>query len=62
MKPPKYNDSNEAIALRIAALKFADNARKPICDDYDTTGQKLNRDLLDAAIAYAMKAGVLSGR
>jgi len=45
--------SHEAVRLREAATAFGDHVRSPAIGTFDKAGQKLNRELLAAAIAYA---------
>lgn len=52
MKHPT-NTSKEAVALRKAAIAFADHVRKPARDPHDRVGARLNGALLRAARAYA---------
>ena len=54
MRDPIANSSKEAIKLRTAAMNWAYYREEP-ADDEDTKGQRLNRALLKAAIAYAKR-------
>ena len=53
MKSPHRNSSKEAKALRIAAAKFAAHLKTPPSGNTDPLGQRLNADLLAAALTYA---------
>ena len=56
MTKPKANDSKEAIKLRVIAAAWG---KCPIPTDFDKEdkeGERLNRALLKAAIAYAKVA------
>lgn len=53
IRSPSFNDTPSAVALREAALDFAKRASEPIRDSADTDGQRRNKALLDAALAYA---------
>ena len=48
----RSNASAEARALREAALAFAGHASREPLDDEDSVGQKLNRRLMNAALAF----------
>ena len=56
MAPKSMNTSPEAVALRKAAMHFAE--KRPITDDADTDGQRRNKALLNAALAYASAVAV----
>ena len=55
-KVPRANASPEAIRLRKAATAFGKNVDEDPEDPEDKKGQRLNRELLKAAIAYARRA------
>jgi hypothetical protein len=45
-----------AVALRRAAISFAQCLHQPVADDDDSAGKTANRRLLRAAMAYAREA------
>lgn len=58
---PPENESPKAVALRMAAIEFADGRREPLADDFDSRGAKRNRKLLRAAVAYAQHVAPQKG-
>ena len=47
------NTSREAVTLRKAAIRFSEHIEDEPNDIHDLAGQRRNRDLLKAALAYA---------
>lgn len=54
LKRPLANNSPEAVKLRTLALEFGNQPEND--DQHDRPGQRLNRALLKAALAYAKVA------